>query len=913
MMSNSNMVRTGKLDKWIRPVVLLLVAMVLFLCLPVLPAGAVNYYSLYSFGRPINYCSQQSCSPGEDDCQPCTQGAEIYRHTERMIGFKDMYNPHDPRTTCGSATDVSCVGSELTLSLNLTAMTSVVKAADLAGFPDGFRFYLPPGTVYASATVYTPRDTKEGMVVRFGQPPTCEFCQYAWQAYYYDQVPWKPYTQVGLADLQKGDVYMSTLGGHAEVLPTLARQQPLSESEAGWIYIQRLPFTGDDIYAVQVTIRVDTQAYTRWYDSYNGWDAGGDPWSSAGSVTPTPGPACSLSNLGDCGTMDQCEGVGAYWYDDTCNPEPICDQNSLNNCTSEGDCVGSGFYWYDNVCNPEPRCRADNPAGCESKTECETIEKYWYDNACYAGPACAVGSLSRCMTAEQCTTSGFHWDDDNSCQLTPPCGADYLEACVEEDDCLGAGGDWDSGSCRGWGCSPTNLGSCDDYLSCTQQGGVWYSDKKTCNQPQCGPYELTSCLTLADCSEAGGIWDGHRCQDAASSQSCSPANLAACTDAIHCGLVNGFWNGNSCVSSSSGGSSGGGTTPVVDTCNASHLDLCTAEVDCIGAGGNWDGQSCVDNSGGSQSGDCDISHRTSCMNEQSCDGARGFWYDNSCHIAPAPKVVPKTQEIVDYNNRLGEAYVQLGAGALDGELNAGDLLELQLNFPSSTRSVSRYGGIMIGDEQLYFIRNQGGDLLSPEVSPLEGDNFAALDQSLLLVPWDVCASLGSEYQGDWIVYFFTVDSSSSFQDLAGLQQSLAGSSYYLGWYKIKVDCSKQAPAPVLAAPPEAMAAVTGEVQPGATVVPVVAGPLLLQPTLAVVPEDVGVQATLFATVSLPGSNATFNFPGPTVTLDTEENFSQVFPNAINFTGQHNQVFDVYFGYVLADGTRKFNAYEVKIQ
>lgn len=903
---------------------LLLAALALFL-LAVAPAAADDYYSLYSYGRPVEYCSAQSCRPGDDSCQekayPCVSGNDIYRYTERRMGFKDIYNPHDPKVTCGSETDMSCIDGELTLSLNLTTMTSIVKEADLVAFPDGFRFYLPPGTTYASATVYTPRDTKEGMVVRFGRQPDCKYCQYAWQLARYDQVPWQPYTQISLADLTSEDVYMSTLGGHAEVLPTMAFDQPLAAGEAGWVYVHRLPFSGDEIYAVQVTIRVNYAAYVQWYDRYQEWDSAGDPWSAeSGGVSPPRTSTCSQTDLEACTTRDLCVGVGAYWYDNACNDQPLCEQQNLDACTSEADCVASGFNWYDDACHVEPRCRADNPGGCESQTECESIDKYWYDGACHAAPACTVSTIGHCTTKEQCTASGFYWNDadEGICQESPPCGAEHLEACTREDDCLQAGGEWDGSACRGHGCSPTNLDACDSSLSCAQQGGIWYYDQQTCNEPQCGPYELFSCLNATDCREAGGYWDGRRCQDPASNQTCSPTNLSACTDAIHCGLANGVWNGSSCGSSSSaGGGGGGGITPL--SCGAGHLDYCTTQSLCEAAGGSWDGYGCTESAGGGQepvSGGCDQLHRTACTSEASCDKASGFWYDNSCHTVPAPKVTPtakKTQEVVDYQDRLGDAWVQLGAGALDGELNAGDQVELHLQFPRSEKSVQRYAGIIIGGRELYFIDNQGESLLSADITPLQGNSFSSLDQSLLPVPWDACGVLGAEYQGDWLVFFLTVDGNSRFQDLADLEKSLADSSYYLGYYQVQVDCSKQAPLPVLAVPDQALPALSKGVEASATVVTAAAGPLLLQPTLTVAPEDVGKTAGLFAHISYPHGGGEFDFPGPSLTLAAAENFAQIFANPVNYTGKSGTVLDLYFGYVLNDGTQKYNAYEIKIQ
>lgn len=118
----------------------------------------------------------------------------------------------------------------------------------------------------------------------------------------------------------------------------------------------------------------------------------------------------------------------------------------------------------------------------------------------------------------------------------------------------------------------------------------------------------------------------------------------------------------------------------------------------------------------------------------------------------------------------------------------------------------------------------------------------------------------------------------------------------------------------LAAPGQAMAAVTfGSVTPVFpewNLIAVNSGSVLLQPKLKVPGSDLGKPATLFIYIYLPDSRSGFSFPGPSVTLGNEVSFEPVFPRSIDLSNQKNFVFDVYCGYVLADGTIRYNAYEV---
>lgn len=909
---------------------LVAVTLLLFTFLTGFKARAEVYYSLYWYGNPISYCSQEKCIPGDDDClvnaYPCTQGDYIYRHTETREGFRSLYDPTDSRIVCGTTASLACAEEEMILALNMTSKPSSIKPADISAFPDSFRFYLPPGTVYAVATVYTPRDMKEGMVVRYQQQPDCEYSQYEWMSYYYDKVPWQSSSQVTLDTLKKGDVYLPTSSGHAQVLPAFARSKPMTESEAGWMYVHRLPFNGDLIYTVQVTIRVNREAYMKWFKGYTKWNKDGDPWSiDELPNSPAPAPSCSKTNLDACTTKAGCENAGAYWYDDICNADPVCGLDNLKDCATEEECTGSGYYWYDDACQSQPNCRADHPAGCETKAECESqsVNKYWYDGECHAALACTSTSLNKCVNEDECSSSGFYWVD-GACQQDPPCGPHHLESCLEE-ECGPAGGEWVDGSCKGLSCASGNLSACTNYLSCGQQGGVWHDDLQTCTEPHCGPDELFSCLSDAECSDAGGVWDGHYCRGLSLAQGCSPSNLAACKDALHCGLNNGFWNGVACVSKSSGNN-----VPVTGTCDADHLAYCRTQSSCVDAGGNWNGLICSTSSGGGTplpTGECRVGNLAGCTDENSCDHAGGYWYNDSCNrLKPAETSVsePKKEDLVDYNDRRASAYVDLGPGAWDGEINAGEELDLSLDFPAAAGEKTRYAGIIVKDGGLVFLQNKGEEFLSEDVTPLQVNDFADLNQSLLPSPVDLCASfkaqIGYDYQGEWTVFFLTVDGNNAdVVDLDGLEQALEESSYSLGYYTVKVDCTKVAPPSVAVAPAAALPALEGaEVQPSSTVVSVPGGSLaLLQPRLTVAAGDVGKSANLFVRVFIKDGLTKVNeyTPVTPVVLSSEVDYGQYVPAAkVYFCLDDARNYYIYFGYEIpAENKIRFNGYEIKIQ
>jgi len=425
-------------------------------------------------------------------------------------------------------------------------------------------------------------------------------------------------------------------------------------------------------------------------------------------------------------------------------------------------------------------------------------------------------------------------------------------------------------------------------------------------EPACGSQNLDRCKDDPSCTQAGGSWNDNKCESV-----CSRDNVEGCDE-------------NECESH--GGALLADGTCVKLECSQRFPQLCDNKTECKEASGVWNGSECSVGGGGTSSPGgnlpiilpkCDKVHPEKCLNPSDCTNAGLFWHDDKCQQHDSEEPAPLKQTVEDFNDHRAEAWVQLGDAAWDGELNAGDLVTFELKFPVKDTDVNRYVAISLNGKQTLFIDNRSDDTitLSPDIVSLDGSGNSYLDinQSLSPSPWDVCASLGADYQGEWTIYFLTVDGNATSADLS---ESLDDFSYYQGWYKVKVDCTKQAPEPVLASPSQAMPALlfdkaTAAIQPE-TIVPVTVGPFLLQPKLTVDDDDVGKTGSLFAYIYLPDSNFGIYIPGSSLTLSAEIDLSQLFPNAIYPVDQSNIDFDVYFGYEIETAI-KYNVYGVRIQ
>jgi hypothetical protein len=900
--------------------------------------AADEYVSLYGYGQLAAWCAKTPCD-GSPDCvegeYPCTGDEYVYRKSTTIAGFRNLYDFNQARLLCGiDYPDAdTCAVDTAFVSLMLSTPGHVGRKNVISYFPDHFRFFIPPGATLVTVNIYGPFGEKIGFVSRFRQPPAALHAKDDYAA-----IPWRAGAAPTLQELAAADVYQSNPSAFVQVLNfSRMPENALGVDEAGWVYVKKLPFTTSRIYDVKVLIQVDAARFMEWYNSvrsvtdfggctdsnaggaggYMCWDAGGDPWSAINATTPPvpdpePIPQCSAQNLADCGTAAACEAAGGYWYDNACNAEAPCE--SPAGCP-EADCAASHFYWYDDQCNELPKCRAGNESGCETSLTCDNVGGYWWDDACHADPACS--SPAGCSREEYCTSlasgDGFYW---------------WGDACHAEPDPAAA-------------CSRENLGACTDSLECQMNGGMWYNDG-VCRARECSAWDVGACETEAECIAVGGTWAGTYCTAAASTGGCSAANLSGCTNQSICMFFGGVWVNDACRGSSAPGSPGddgdaddnngsdGGSSGVVSpgsgSCSSATPENCSTSVACVTYGGYWYDNGChrePNPAPVAPAGDCDADHLSLCVDAPACAAAGGCWYGTECRVP----IMVTGQVVEDYNQRRNDAWVDLGSAALDGELLAGEKIRFDLRFPCAATGTGSYGAVYLsGFDGLFFLQNreQGNAFAADGLpEPLERQGVAAIDTELLTAPLDVCEALGADYRGRMTVYFLNEDTGQRFNGTEDLLAAVndADTSWYLGWYDVDIDCTREA-AVELAAPAQIQAALTAaEAEMAATgqmeVVALAGSRILLQPKIAVAAGDAGQTVTPVMYIYLPDSNIGMLLPtGAAVALPVEPggvlDFAAIFADVIELGGSGIDRFQVFYGYVLADGTVKSNAYEVRL-
>ncbi|MBN2232766.1 MAG: hypothetical protein JW781_08110 [Deltaproteobacteria bacterium] len=913
---------------------------VLLLCAgPGRVLGAADYVSLYSFGQLAAWCAKTPCDGTltcEQGAYPCTGAEYVYRTSTTINGFRNLYDFNRARLLCGvDYPDADQCGVDLaSVSLALSTPGLVGRKNVVNDFPDHFRFFIPPGATYVTVNIYGPFGEKIGFVSRFRQQPDARYAGYGTNQY--DLIDWRAGAAPTLKELAAADVYQSNPSAFVQVLNfSRTPQTAVGVDEAGWVYVKKLPFTTSLIYDVKVQINVDRDKFMDWYDSvrsvtaYGGcadsnaggaggymcWDAGGDPWtfgSTAAVPEPEPEPAseCTAQNLADCGTVTACEAVGGYWYDNACNAESLC--GSPDDCPEES-CAASRFYWYDDRCNELPKCRAGNESGCETALACDRIGGYWWDDACHDEPACA--EASGCTREEYCTRTAsgddFHWWDG---------------ACHDEPDPDAA-------------CGRENLGACTDSLECQMNGGLMYDDG-VCRARECSERDVGACETSAACVAVGGSWTGTYCTAAAATGSCSASRLSACTNPLSCQSAGGVWVNNGCQASSpgssgsddddddddDGGGSGGGSVilPGSGTCSRATPERCINAVACASyAQGYWYDNGChltPEPAAAIPASECDANHLSLCAAAAECAAAGGCWAGTAC-VAPVTVV---GQDAEDFNQHRSDAWVDLGNDAWDGELLAGEKILFDLLFPCAANGTGSYAAIELQgleDAGLLFLQNheQGNAFAADGLpEPLEREGVAAIDTSLLAEPLDVCAALGDDYRGRMTVYFLNVneDTGRRFNSLEELLAAVndADTSWYLGWYHVDIDCGRTAGVE-LAAPETAQAALTaaGMGSGQMEIIALTGTRILLQPQIAAAAGDAGQTVTPVMYIYLPDGDLGMLLPtGAPVVLGDVLDFAAIFAEAIELGGSGISRFQVFYGYVLADGTVKSNAYEVRL-
>jgi len=379
-----------------------------------------QYVPLYNYERhqptPF-YCSQTHCN-GESECEEspisCQSALDAppeykYKHTRPSLkGFKNFYNMNDARNVCGIeyVDPAECGQDESTLYAHLTTLSRGEKPADMAAFPDGFRIFIPPGAVYAGATVYMPIDAVEGLIVRYKQAPDAEYLGHA-----FGDIPWDKSIDINLDLLEQRDAYLANSGGHAYVLPAFTTYTPLAPEDSGWLYIRKLPFSSGTIHDVKATIDVNLDAYLEWYNKVRPCtDSNQDP--SAGYCWDTNGNPVKLSSIN---SPDSPEATGDFRscdesldWEQCVEPDYKFFQFSLGTCSSRAH---GDISYQDGWCQDESygdySCCSDihKTFGCYSfkpqGTSCGT------NQICDGSGHCVLQNASSDTTSPTVTAKGF--------------------------------------------------------------------------------------------------------------------------------------------------------------------------------------------------------------------------------------------------------------------------------------------------------------------------------------------------------------------------------------------------------------------------------------------------------------------------------------------------------------------------
>ncbi len=461
------------------------------------PAG--DYAPLYAFGQTASYCSPTPCA-GAENCEadrfPCG-GDFPYKYSNVSHGFRDLYNLNDPKILCGQdlpdATSCDDAPAEKTISFSLGTLHQ--NGLDYVGsFPDTFRIFIPPGTIYGYVNIYMPIDGQEGIVVRYKQPPVGEYCRFSGQPSHYEDVPWDVPNRVNLDTMAQRDVYLRNWGGLAAAVSPFSLQIPLGEAGSGWLYIRKLPFVSSTIHKINASFRVDVSTYQDWYNSAV-WDIAGNPWSAGHGEAVAA--ACTSSNPDACRNAKECELIGGYWYGNSCNVEDSCTSDDFETCSSQSRCNNSGFYWYDDICNDEPACTSADLFSCDNQTKCES--------------------------------SGFYWDG-SYCRISSPCQRGVLSACNNPEACQSGGGVWYNADCH-------QATSDSSYSSSSSSG---YSSGSSSSS------STTSSGSTSTSSSSIGSFSGLGSLFGLGQQTCGPDNLGACAQSECEALGSGYWWDGSC-------------------------------------------------------------------------------------------------------------------------------------------------------------------------------------------------------------------------------------------------------------------------------------------------------------------------------------------------------------------------------
>jgi len=697
-------------------------------------AAEVDYTSLYTYyGRPFyTYGSGDiTCAEGllnDERYQSCEERDDRNKYFYTLTGYKEIHDLTDSRVICQRDESLGGCSPDSSVSFSFSYPMGTLE------LPKAFRLYIPPGTVRVNLSIKMNNSSREGIVLRYQDPPDC----IGWPYDNYNAVPGTENANAGLEEMKAGDVYKPNPGGSIFAVPITSFSAPLSEDGAGWLYVRKLGLDRPNIRTVTFNVTVDTTVFLRWYNrmvEQQGWDVNGDP------------PEVGMKVAGDYIDQTECEDAAFYWYDDCdgwegCHAEVECNRDNLCGCYTDPDCeAAGGYYWNDDTCHVEA-CTAANLGDCDSREKCDDSGFFWYQENEEDPPEQAVCNEFRaCTTADGCNVqlwcegSGFNWyevDGVEGCYAAPECNVNNIPGCKDKGDCDGVDGYWyeneddpPNAVCNGGkACETADDSNCDTKLKCESSGFYWYDGACTSESP-CGSGNLAGCTNQEDCERYGGVGAWHEDAQTSSGSKCWPPTS----------------------------SSNSGTSSIFEMMFKSQ-------------------QPNVVNCGSDNLKACD---------QQGCArlGAGYWWYDGSCRVDERQQ---------DYNGRIEQAPVRLGADADDGSIDAGDGLSIVVDIPAGKRGYALL--VFPHDLGYYFIDST--NIINEQLVSLVTDGA----KKVVVEDENLCADLeeAPEFKGEWLVAVLTVPIAapefSTLDDIAAYMNG--GGLYSFGSYSINVHCQAAA-------------------------------------------------------------------------------------------------------------------------
>lgn len=194
--------------------------------------------------------------------------------------------------------------------------------------PDNFRVFIPPGTIYASISLYSEQNQRNGAVARFGCPPQCAY-NLNMSAEQFSALPWKGSKTEGADIYSLLQDYQHRNYDGTNRLFYFSFENPKTMGE--WVYVKVLTYAGSTSPGTMLlTLTLNVEEYKMWY-RWVAWDVSGNPvvpgrnpgastcdkaWSETSTgTTPTPTPTPSPDN-----GLDRlaCLFARGQWIDGKC-------------------------------------------------------------------------------------------------------------------------------------------------------------------------------------------------------------------------------------------------------------------------------------------------------------------------------------------------------------------------------------------------------------------------------------------------------------------------------------------------------------------------------------------------------------------------------------------------------------------